>query len=137
MIVSILMARRVVEVNTDKAPAAVGPYSQALIVDNLVFSSGQIGLNPNSNALVHGIEGQTKQVLKNLENILQAAGCSLKDVIRVDVFLTNMDDFSVVNKIYESFFGNEPRPARQTVEVSALPKRAMIEISAIAYRHNK
>ena len=122
------------KINTKNAPAAVGPYSQALAAGGFGFCSGQIGLDSKTNELVGGgIEAQTTQALKNLKHVLTAAGCTLKDVVRTDIFLINMGDFSKVNKIYEAFFVNEPKPARQTVEVSALPKNAMVEISAIAF----
>ncbi len=123
-----------IEIKTKKAPQAVGPYAQAIKVGNLIFCSGQIALDPQTNQLVEGgIESQTKQVLNNLSQILKAAGVNLSDVVKTEIFLTKISDFQVVNEIYGTYFTNNPKPARQTVEVSNLPKGALIEISCIAY----
>lgn len=116
---------------TDKAPAAVGPYSQAICTDSLVFCSGQIGIDPQTGELVDGIEAQTQQVLKNLEAVLQASGSDLEHVLKTTIFLKNMADYALVNTIYGEFF-SELKPARSTVEVAQLPKDALIEIEAIA-----
>lgn len=122
------------EIKTQKVPSAAGPYSQAVVAGNFVFCSGQIGLNPKTNTVVKGgTEKEAKQALKNIGNVLKAAGCNFKDVVRVDIFLANIDDFVKVNEVYATFFTNDPKPARQTVEVSKLPKGATIEISCIAY----
>ncbi len=122
------------EIKTKKAPDAVGPYSQAVKVNGLIFCSGQIAINPKTNQIVsEEIETQTEQVLKNLDEVLKSAGASLSKITRCDIFLTSIKDFAKVNKIYGKFFSNDPKPARQTVEVSNLPKGAKIEISCIAY----
>lgn len=120
------------EIKSDKVPAVVGPYSQAVKVKNLIFCSGQIGLDPNTNQLVEGVEAQTEQVLKNLREVLKATGADYMDVLRCDIFLTDINNFAKVNDIYGKYFSNDPKPARQTVEVSNLPKGALIEISCIA-----
>ena len=119
-------------ISTDQAPAAVGPYSQAVRVDHTVFTAGQIGLDPASGKLVEGgIEAQTRQVLKNLAAVLEAAGSNLSQVVKTTIYLTDMDDFPVVNKVYAEFFPSQP-PARSTVQVARLPLGAMVEIDAIA-----
>lgn len=122
------------KINSKNAPAAIGPYSQAIDVGNFVFCSGQIGLNPKTNLLVKGgIEKETEQALKNLSVILKAAKLSFKSVVRVEICITDMENFARVNNIYAKFFVSNPKPARQTIGVSSLPKRANIEISCIAY----
>jgi len=118
-------------IQTDKAPKAVGPYSQAVVVDSFVYCSGQIGLDPVTNTLVFGIEKQTEQVLKNLNHVLTQAGTDKTHVVKTTIFVINISDFATVNQIYEDFFG-EHKPARATVEVSNLPKGALVEIEAIA-----
>lgn len=122
-------------ISTDKAPPAVGPYSQAVALENLklVFVSGQIALPPGSKELIRGgIVEETKQVLENLKNILEAAGSSLDKVVKTTVFLRSMDDFGLMNETYNQYFKSN-FPARATVQVSALPKGARVEIEAIAY----
>lgn len=120
-------------VKTDKAPAAIGPYSQAIIYENIVYCSGQIALDPQSMELVgDNIEEQTKQVMKNIEQILSEAGSNFSKVLKCSIFLDNMNDFKTVNEIYGSYFNENP-PARETVEVSTLPKHVKIEISCIAF----
>lgn len=113
------------------APAAVGPYVHAVEAGNLVFTSGQLGLDPEKGTLPEGIEAQTHQALKNLGAVLEAAGLTYNDVVRTMVFLDNMDDFAVVNGIYAEYFQDEV-PARSCVEVARLPKGGLIEIEAIA-----
>lgn len=121
------------EIKTEKAPKAVGPYSQAIKSGDLIFCSGQIGINPIVGNLVDGgIEAQTEQVLKNLFAVLEAADLNFKNVVKTDIFITNMEDYSKVNKIYGEYFNTDPKPARVTVGVSSLPKGALIEISCIA-----
>lgn len=120
-------------INAQHAPAAVGPYCHAVQAGNFVFTSGQIGLDPESQELVEGIEAQTKQVLENLTEVLRAAGLDMSDVIKTTVFLDDVNDFAVVNGIYETYFGNS-KPARSCVEVAALPKGALIEIEVIAVK---
>ena len=108
-------------ITTNRAPAAIGPYSQAIKCNGLLFTSGQIPLNAEGKLVEGGIEEQTHQVFRNLQAVLEAGGASFKDVIKATVFLKNMDDFAVVNEIYASYFGDH-RPARSAVEVSRLPK---------------
>ena len=118
-------------INAENAPAAVGPYCHAVEAGDFVFTSGQIGLDPNTQELAQGIEAQTKQVLENLKAVLKAAGLTLSDVIKTTVFLDDVSDFGVVNEIYETYF-NDSKPARSCVEAGALPKGALIEIEVIA-----
>ena len=119
-------------VSTPEAPGAIGPYSQAIVHAGLVWCSGQVALDPAKGELVPGgIEEQTKQVLKNLGNVLTAAGSSLERVLRTTVYLQRMDDFGKMNAAYGAFFAKDP-PARATVEVSKLPKGALVEIDCIA-----
>ncbi len=120
-------------VQTDKAPQAIGPYSQAIVVDGMVYTSGQIALLPDGSdeLLSKDVETQTKQVLANLKNVLEAAGSSMDRVIKTTIFLADMDDFAKVNAIYEEAFGQH-KPARSTVAVKTLPKNALVEIDAIA-----
>ncbi len=124
------MQKNIIE--TTKAPAAIGPYSQAVKTGNLLFVSGQIPLNPHTGTLItDGIEAETHQVMKNLQAILTAAGTTLEAVVKTTIFLKSMDDFANVNTVYASYFtGNYP--ARETVEVSRLPKDARVEISVVA-----
>ena len=123
------MSRQVVK--TDKAPGAVGPYSQAIIANGFVFAAGQGGLIPGTKTPVEGIREQTKQVMENIKAILEAAGTSLDKVVKTTVFLTNLDDFAAMNEVYGSYFGAEP-PARSTVQVSRLPLNIDVEIEVIA-----
>lgn len=120
-------------VKTDKAPAAIGPYSQAVVYENTIYCSGQIALEPKTMELVNkNVEDQAKQVMQNIEQILLAAGSNFSKVVKCSIFLADMNDFSPVNEIYGSYFPENP-PARETVEVSRLPKDVKIEISCIAY----
>lgn len=118
------------EVFTEKAPAAIGPYSQAVEIGNLLFVSGQIGINPATGEVATGIEAQTTQVMENLQAILQEAGSSFSKVGKFTIYLSSMDDFATVNEIYGSYL-EKPYPARATVEVSRLPKDVLVEIDAI------
>lgn len=121
-------------VATDKAPAAVGPYSQAMVVGEFVFASGQLAISPQTGRLIGGgIAEQTRQVLHNLGAVLEAAGSSLDKVVKTTVFLSDMADFGNMNRVYEEFFPSAP-PARSTVEVARLPLQASIEIEAVACR---
>ena len=118
-------------IHTDRAPAAVGPYSQAVRAGNLLIISGQLGLDPLTGNLPEGVEAQTKQSLENIGAILAEAGLALTDVVKTTVFISNMNDFARVNGIYAAFSG-EHKPARSCVEVSALPKNGLVEIEVIA-----
>jgi 2-iminobutanoate/2-iminopropanoate deaminase len=121
-------------VATEGAPAAIGPYAQAIVAGELVFLSGQIGLDPASGTLVEGgIETETRRVLENLRAVAAAAGLGLDDVVRTTVYLTDLAEFPRVNQTYAEFF-REPFPARATVGVAALPRGAHVEIDAIAVR---
>jgi 2-iminobutanoate/2-iminopropanoate deaminase len=121
-------------VATPAAPAAIGPYSQAVVAGSLVFLSGQIPLDPERGKIVEGsIEDETRQVLKNLAAVLAAEGLTLDAILRTTVFLTDLEDFPRVNQTYAEFF-TEPFPARATVQVAALPRGARVEIDAIATR---
>ncbi|MFN3742458.1 MAG: RidA family protein [Anaerolineales bacterium] len=120
-------------IQTEKAPKAIGPYSQAVGIGNLIFTAGQIGLNPQTGELAgDDIETQTRQVLTNLKHILEAAGSDLNYVVKTTVFLQDMADFPRMNAVYAEFFPENP-PARSTVAVAALPRGARVEIEAIAF----
>lgn len=120
-------------VSTVNAPAAIGPYSQAIKLGNLVFTSGQIPIDPTSGQLVYGpVDIQTHQVLKNLQAVLEAAGAGLDTVVKTTVFIKDMNDFAKVNEVYATFFTAAP-PARSCVEVARLPKDVLVEIEAIAH----
>ncbi|HKW23457.1 MAG TPA: RidA family protein [Ktedonobacterales bacterium] len=124
------------KISTASAPAALGPYSQAIALDGMVFASGQIGLDPSSGQLVEGdVQAQTHRALQNLTAVLEAAGSSLSNVVKTTVFLTSMSNFTAMNEVYATYFGDEP-PARSTVAISELPKGAQVEIEAIAMRNS-
>ncbi len=119
---------------TDDAPQAIGPYSQGVMAGDFLFVSGQIPINPKTGALVKGdIQVQTQQVLQNIRAILNKAGLDMQHVVRTDVFLLDLIDFAAMNQVYETYFLQEPRPVRQTVQVVGLPAGSRIEISCIAY----
>ena len=118
-------------VSTNKAPAAIGPYSQAQIVGNLVFCSGQIPVIPETGALAQGLEAQANQVFKNIAALLTAAGSDISKVVKTTVFIKYMDDFAAINAIYAQYF-TEPFPARSCVAVARLPKDVLLECEAIA-----
>ena len=119
-------------VQTKQAPDAIGPYSQAVIANGFVFTSGQIPIDPATGEFVSGgIAEQTQQVLKNLSAVLEAAGSSLRQVVKTTVYLADMQDFVAMNEVYATFFGGEP-PARSTVQAARLPKDARVEIDVIA-----
>ena len=120
-------------IKTPNAPAAVGPYSQAIVAGDLVFTAGQLGLDPATGTLVDGVEAQAEQVLRNIAAILEAAGLSMADIVKTSVFLADMADFATVNGIYAKHMPDPP-PARSTYAVAALPRGARIEIEAIARR---
>ena len=120
-------------VSTNKAPAAIGPYSQAQIVGGMVYTSGQIGIDPATGIVPEGVEAQAHQVFKNLTELLKAAGSDMSKAVKTTVFIKNMDDFAAVNAIYERYFGPD-FPARSCVQVAAIPKGAKLEIECIAVR---
>ena len=121
-------------IHSEKAPRAIGPYSMGIQLDDFIFTSGQLGLTPESGEIVPGgIEAETRQALTNLKAILEAAGSNLENVVKTTVFLRDMSDFTRMNSIYAEFFHANP-PARTTVAVAALPKGAAVEIEAIATR---
>ena len=120
-------------VQTNDAPAPIGPYSQAVKCGNLLYTSGQIPIDPATGEMVAGgVREQSLQVLQNLKAVLAAADCTFDDVIKTTVFLANMGDFPVLNGVYAEFFAEETAPARSTVEVAALPKGALVEIELVA-----
>ncbi len=125
------MPRRIIV--TDQAPAAIGPYSQAIDTGNFVFTSGVIPVNPDTGIIPEGIEAQTEQVMENLIALLKASGVNQRNVVKTTVFIKNMDDFSEVNEVY-SFYFSEQAPARSCVEVARLPKDVLIEVEAIAMK---
>lgn len=119
-------------ISTEKAPKAIGPYSQAICIEGLIFTAGQVGLDPATMELVAGgIEAETRQVLTNLRYVLEAADSGMNFVIKTTVFLKDMADFAAMNAIYAEFFPGKP-PARSTVQVAGLPKGALVEIECIA-----
>lgn len=120
-------------IHTVHAPAAVGPYSQAVLTGGLLLTSGQLGLNPETGILPEGVEAQAAQALQNIGAILAEAGYERTDVVKTTIFIRNMGDFAAVNRIYAGFFGDH-KPARSCVEVSALPKGGLVEIEATAAR---
>jgi 2-iminobutanoate/2-iminopropanoate deaminase len=124
-------------VSTTGAPAAIGPYSQGILADGLVFCSGQLGLDPATGNLVDGgVEAQAERALKNLGAVLDAAGATFADVVKTTIFLVDIGDFAAVNAVYATFMP-EPPPARSTVGVAALPKGGLVEVEAIARRASR
>lgn len=121
------------EIATDNAPKAIGPYSQGILWNDLIFASGQIPVNPANDEIPAGIKEQTKQVLENVSAILKSSGSSIENVIKTTVFIKNMNDFAEMNAVYETYF-IKPFPARSTVEVARLPKDVLVEIEVIAYK---
>ena len=120
-------------INSKEAPDPVGPYNQAVLIDGTLYLSGQIALDPKTMEMDNfSIENETIRVLNNIDSVLREAGYDFNDIIKTSIFLTNMEDFTVVNEIYSKRFSKESAPARETVEVSGLPKNARIEISVIA-----
>lgn len=121
-------------ISTENAPAAIGPYSQANMANGILYISGQIPTDPATGKLVEGIEKETHQVMKNLQAILAEAGMTFKNVVKATIFLKSMDDFAVMNDIYASYLDQDAYPARETVQVSCLPKNVDVEISMIAHQ---
>ncbi|CAN5180828.1 RidA family protein [soil metagenome] len=120
-------------IDTDKAPKAIGPYSQAIETDSMIFCSGQIGIDPTTSEVVEGLEAQVKQSLNNLKALVESAGGKMELIVKTTLFLTDMADFARVNAIYSTFFLAH-KPARSTVAVVALPKGALFEIEAIVVK---
>ena len=118
-------------IQTSEAPQAIGPYSQAIAINGLLYTSGQIALTPDGEFVSGDIVTQTEQVLENLKQVLKAGGSSLDKVVKTTIYLKNMEDFEAVNRVYAEFLGNQ-KPARSTVAVQKLPKDALIEIEAVA-----
>ena len=120
-------------IKTDKAPMPIGPYNQAILVNNTLYASGQIAINPATNELISaGIEEETKQVMENLAAVLDAAGMHFSDVVKCSIFISDMNDFGAINEVYGTYFDDENAPARETVQVAVLPNRVNVEISLIA-----
>ena len=120
-------------VKTDKAPGAIGPYSQGIDIGNMIFFSGQIPLDPETGAMPEGIEAQTRRALDNVKGLLESQGLTFKNVVKTTVFLDNIEDFTTMNGIYAEYF-EEPYPARSAVEVAKLPKGALLEVEVIAVK---
>jgi 2-iminobutanoate/2-iminopropanoate deaminase len=118
---------------TDKAPAAIGPYSQAIEVNGMVFTSGVIPVDPATGNIPEGSSAQADQVMRNMQNLLEAAGTSMENVIKTTVFIKEMDDFGAINEVYAKYFP-EPYPSRSCVEVARLPKDVMLEMEVIAIK---
>lgn len=122
-------------ITSKKAPAPIGPYSQAVLKGNTVFTSGQIAINPETGELVlDTIKSETQQVMENLKAVLKAANLSFDDVVKTSIFITDMNDFTEINDVYGRYFDNDNAPARETVQVAKLPKNVHIEISMIAMK---
>lgn len=120
---------------TDKAPAPIGPYSQAVLVGNTLYTSGQIAINPKTGDLVlDNIETETKQVMENMKAVLEAADMSFENIIKTTIFIMNMNDFAKINGVYGSYFDENSAPARETVQVAGLPKGVNVEISMVAVK---
>ena len=118
---------------TEKAPAPIGPYNQAVLVGNTLYTSGQIAINPATGELVtSNIEAETKQVMENMKAVLEAAGMTFENVVKSTIFIMNMGDFGAINTVYGSYFNEKIAPARETVQVACLPKNVNVEISMIA-----
>ncbi len=125
---------KIKSIQTNKAPKAIGPYSQAVVAGGFVFCAAQIGMDPVTGSLAEGLENQVKQVITNIEAVLEAAGSDLTKVVKTTVYLKNINDFAKMNEIYAKFFTG--KPARATVEVLSLPKGALVEIEAIGLISN-
>lgn len=120
-------------IKTDKAPMPIGPYNQAILVNNTLYASGQIAINPATNELISGnIKEETKQVMENLAAVLDAAGMHFSNVVKCSIFISDMNDFTAINNTYGTYFDDDNAPARETVQVAVLPKRVNVEISLIA-----
>ena len=122
-------------ITTQNAPAPIGPYNQAILSGNTLYTSGQIAFNPKTNVLVlDDIKTETKQVMENLKAVLEAASMTFTNVIKSSIFISDMDDFALINEVYGSYFNDDDAPARETVQVARLPKNVNVEISMIAVK---
>ena len=122
-------------ITTKNAPAPIGPYNQAILTGNTLYTSGQIAINPETNTLVlDDIKTETRQVMQNLKAVLEAASMTFEHVIKSSIFISNMDDFGLINEVYGSYFDDANAPARETVQVARLPKNVNVEISVIAIK---
>ena len=122
-------------INTPNAPAPIGPYNQAVLVDNTLYASGQIALDPKTMELVtDSIQKETQQVMQNIEQVLKAASMDFSHVVKASIFISDMDDFAAINEVYGNYFDEATAPARETVQVAVLPKHVNVEISVIAVR---
>ncbi len=122
-------------IKTKNAPAPIGPYNQAILSNGILFTSGQIAIHPETNELItNNISDETQQVMSNLKAVLEASDMDFENIVKTTIYITNMDNFSKINSIYGSFFDEDKAPARETVQVSKLPKNVHVEISAIAVR---
>ena len=121
------------ETKTNNAPAAIGPYSQAITVGNMLFTSGQIPINPATGDIPEGVEAQAEQAFKNLCNLVEESGSKVENIVKTTVFIKEMNDFGKINEIYKKYF-KEPFPARSCVEVARLPKDVLLEVEAIAWK---
>ncbi|MGL2994634.1 RidA family protein [Flavobacterium sp. TSSA_36] len=118
---------------TEQAPAPIGPYNQAILKGDTLYTSGQIAINPSTGALViDTIENETEQVMQNMKAVLEAAGMTFENVLKTSIFISNMNDFAAINQVYGSYFNEKTAPARETVQVACLPKNVNVEISMIA-----
>ena len=122
-------------ITTTKAPAPIGPYNQAVLSENTLYTSGQIAFNPETNELVlDNITNETKQVMENMKEVLTAAGMTFENVVKTSIFISDMNNFGAINAVYGSYFNEATAPARETVQVACLPKNVNVEISMIAVR---
>ena len=121
-------------ISTEKAPGAIGPYSQAIEIDNLIYTSGQLGIDPSTGNFAEGVQGQTAQALENVKAILETKGLTLDDIIKTTVFIKDMNDFGKINEVYAKYICGDILPARSCVEVARLPKDGLVEIEVIALK---
>ena len=121
-------------ISTEKAPGAIGPYSQAVEIDNLVYTSGQLGIDPATGAFGEGVQGQTAQALENVKAILETRGLTMDDIVKTTVFIKDMNDFGKINEVYAKYICGDILPARSCVEVARLPKDGLVEIEVIALK---
>jgi len=120
-------------VSTDKAPSAIGPYSQAIEINNMVYTSGAIPVNPSTGEIPEGVEAQAEQAFSNMRALVEASGSKVENIVKTTVFIKEMNDFGIINEIYKKYF-KEPFPARSCVEVARLPKDVLLEVEAIAWK---